>query len=74
MKKILTAVALGSFAVTGGLAAAGTAAADTAGANLPSVVPLSGVLAPKAQQPKPAVAEQMPAANKLVEGLLPGHH
>ncbi|MFD0367709.1 hypothetical protein ACFY8W_34135 [Streptomyces sp. NPDC012637] len=71
MKKILTAVALTSFAVTGGLAAAGTAAADTAGANLPSVVPLSGVLAPK---PKPASADQMPAANKMVEGLLPGQH
>lgn len=75
MKKILTAVALTSFAVTGavagGLAAAGTAAADTGGANLPSVVPLSGVLTPKA---KPAQAQQMPAANKLVEGLLPGQH
>lgn len=71
MKKILTAAALTGLALSGGLAAAGTAAADTTGANLPSVVPLSGVLAPKA---KPAVADQMPAANKMVENLLPVGH
>ncbi|MFF0753331.1 hypothetical protein [Streptomyces sp. NPDC004267] len=68
MKKILTAAALTGLALTGGLSAAGTAAADTGGANLPSVVPLSGVLAPKA---KPPVADRMPAANKMVENLLP---
>ncbi|MFI8521392.1 hypothetical protein ACIGEZ_26750 [Streptomyces sp. NPDC085481] len=72
MKKMLTAAALTSLAVAGGLlATAPGAAADSAGANLPSVVPLSGVLAPKA---KPASAADMPAANKLVEGLLPGQH
>ncbi|MFB7866178.1 MULTISPECIES: hypothetical protein [unclassified Streptomyces] len=71
MKKMLTTAALTGLALAGGLAAAGTAAADTGGANLPSVVPLSGVLAPKA---KPASAAEMPAANQLVEGLLPGQH
>ncbi|MBP2582767.1 MULTISPECIES: hypothetical protein [unclassified Streptomyces] len=68
MKKMLTAVALTCFAATGGLAAAGTAAAD---ASLPSVVPLSGVLTPKA---KPAGTPDLPAANAAVERLLPGHH
>ncbi|MFJ3903206.1 hypothetical protein [Streptomyces sp. NPDC090025] len=74
MKKILTAAALTTLAVAGGLtaAAAGTAAADTGGANLPSVVPLSGVLNPK--EAPAAVAQQMPGANKLVSGLLPGQH
>lgn len=69
MKKILTAAALTGLAVAGGLAAgAGTAAAD---ANLPSVVPLSGVLMPKGDKATPA---EMPGANKLVQGLLPGQH
>ncbi|GAA2796303.1 hypothetical protein [Streptomyces showdoensis] len=72
MKKMLTAVALTGLAVAGGLsAAAGTAAADTGGANLPSVVPLSGVLMPKG---KGAAPEGMPGANQLVSGLLPGQH
>ncbi|MFC8505694.1 hypothetical protein ACFU3J_01530 [Streptomyces sp. NPDC057411] len=72
MKKILTAAALTGLAVAGGLAAtAGTAAADTAGANLPSVVPLSGVLTPQGKGAAPA---EMPAPNKLVQGLLPGQH
>lgn len=72
MKKILTAAALTGLAVAGGLtAAAGTAAADTGGANLPSVVPLSGVLMPQGKGAAPAA---MPGANKLVSGLLPGGH
>ncbi|MER8046131.1 hypothetical protein [Streptomyces sp. NPDC094032] len=71
MKKILTAVTLTGLAVAGGLAAAGSAAADTGGANLPSVVPLSGVLMPQGKGPVPAA---MPGANKLVSGLLPGGH
>ncbi|KQX58008.1 MULTISPECIES: hypothetical protein [unclassified Streptomyces] len=71
MKKMLTAVALTCFAATGGLSAAGTAAADTGGVNLPSVVPLSGVLTPKA---KPAAGTpHLPPANTAVERLLPGH-
>lgn len=69
MKKILTA-ALTGLAVAGSLGTAGTAAADTAGANLPTVIPLSGVLAPKA---KPALGD-MPAADTALSGLLPGHH
>ncbi|MFH9726948.1 hypothetical protein ACH4M4_28885 [Streptomyces sp. NPDC017254] len=68
MKKMLTAVALTCFAATGGLSAAGTAAADTGGVNLPSVVPLSGVLTPKA---KPAGTPDLPPANAAVERLLP---
>ncbi|GGY69485.1 hypothetical protein [Streptomyces omiyaensis] len=71
MKKLLTAAALTAFAATGALASAATATADTGGLNLPSVVPLSGVLAPK---PKPAAAPEAPAAGKAVEGLLPGRH
>ncbi|GHB04928.1 hypothetical protein ACIQRS_19515 [Streptomyces termitum] len=72
MKRILTAAALTAFAAAGGLSAAGTAAADTGGLNLPSVVPLSGVLNPK---PVPAkAAADLPAANKAVQGLLPGRH
>ncbi|MFI8323413.1 hypothetical protein [Streptomyces sp. NPDC085529] len=71
MKRILTAAALTAVAATGALASAGTAAADTGGLNLPSVVPLSGVLTPKA---KPAQAADMPAANAAVERLLPGRH
>ncbi|WP_055599412.1 hypothetical protein [Streptomyces aureus] len=71
MKKMLTAVALTCFAATGGLAAAGTAAADAGGVNLPSVVPLSGVLTPKAA---PAGTPDLPPANAAVERLLPGHH
>ncbi|MEV7533766.1 hypothetical protein [Streptomyces hydrogenans] len=71
MKRILTAAALTAFAATAGLASAGSAAADTGGMNLPSVVPLSGVLAPK---PKPAAGADLPEANKAVEGLLPGRH
>ncbi|MFJ6352571.1 MULTISPECIES: hypothetical protein [unclassified Streptomyces] len=71
MKKILTAAALTGLAVAGGLTAAGTAAADTGGANLPSVVPLSGVLMPQGKGPAPA---GMPGANQLVSGLLPGQH
>ncbi|NML54862.1 hypothetical protein HHL19_34125 [Streptomyces sp. R302] len=71
MKRILTAAALTAFAATGGLAAAGSAAADTGGMNLPSVVPLSGVLNPK---PLPPAAADMPAPNKAVEKLLPGRH
>ncbi|WP_282693008.1 hypothetical protein [Streptomyces sp. CC208A] len=71
MKKILTAAALTAFAATGGLASAGTAAADTGGLNLPSVVPLSGVLNPK---PLPPAAADMPATNQAVENLLPGRH
>ncbi|MFC8762620.1 hypothetical protein ACFUAG_18095 [Streptomyces sp. NPDC057193] len=70
MKKILTAAALSCLAAAGGLSAAGTAAADTGGMNLPSVVPLSGVLTPKAT---PAGTPQLPAANATVQGLLPGH-
>ncbi|MFD4373920.1 hypothetical protein [Streptomyces sp. NPDC058486] len=69
MKKLLTAAALTAFAATGGLASAGTAAADTAGMNLPSVVPLSGVLNPK---PLPAQGSDLPAANQTVNKLLPG--
>ncbi|MFE3070951.1 hypothetical protein [Streptomyces sp. NPDC059247] len=69
MKKILTAVALTCFAASGGALAAGTAAAaDTGGVNLPSVVPLSGVLNQKA---KPAASPDLPPANTLVESLLP---
>ncbi|MFE5514210.1 hypothetical protein ACFQ9J_27125 [Streptomyces sp. NPDC056529] len=41
MKRILTAAALTAFAAAGAAGAAGTG-----GLNLPSVVPLSGVLAP----------------------------
>ncbi|MER8234768.1 hypothetical protein ACIRQY_19265 [Streptomyces sp. NPDC101490] len=70
MKKILTAVALTCFAASGGALAAGTAAADTGGLNLPSVVPLSGVLNPKA---KPAASPDLPPANTMVESLLPRH-
>ncbi|MBB4985896.1 hypothetical protein [Streptomyces nymphaeiformis] len=69
MKRILTAAALTVFAAAG--AAAGTASADTGGMNLPSVVPLSGVLTPKA---KPAGTPDLPPANAAVERLLPGHH
>ncbi|MFE1346114.1 hypothetical protein [Streptomyces sp. NPDC058757] len=69
MKKLLTAAALTAFAATAGLASAATASADTGGMNLPSVVPLSGVLNPK---PKPPAAADLPAANKAVENLLPG--
>ncbi|MEU6879418.1 hypothetical protein [Streptomyces sp. NPDC046712] len=71
MKKILTA-ALTGLAVAGSIGAAGSAVADTAdlgNASLPSVVPLSGLLNP---QEKPAAAADMPAANAVVEGLLPG--
>ncbi|MFJ3768138.1 hypothetical protein ACIPQJ_17345 [Streptomyces sp. NPDC090082] len=72
MKRILTAAALTVFAAAGAAgAAAGTAAADTGGMNLPSVVPLSGVLTPKA---RPADAPALPPANTAVERLLPGHH
>ncbi|MFF1511973.1 hypothetical protein [Streptomyces sp. NPDC058326] len=69
MKKILTAAALSCLAATGGLSAAGTAAADTGGMNLPSVVPLSGVLDPK---PAPAGTPGLPPANAAVERMLPG--
>ncbi|MEV6245729.1 hypothetical protein AB0M38_05915 [Streptomyces sp. NPDC051742] len=70
MKKMLTAAALTAFAAAGlAGATAGTAAADTGGVNLPSVVPLSGVLTPKA---KPATAPDLPPANAAVERLLPG--
>ncbi|MEU4270958.1 hypothetical protein [Streptomyces sp. NPDC026092] len=69
MKKMLTA-ALTGLALAGSLGAAGSAVADTStdlgNANLPSVVPLSGLLNP---QERPA---EMPAANAAVEGLLPG--
>ncbi|MFF9853806.1 hypothetical protein [Streptomyces litmocidini] len=71
MKRILTAAALTVFAAGAAGAAAGTAAADTGGMNLPSVVPLSGVLTPKA---KPAGAPGLPPADAAVEHLLPGHH
>ncbi|MET9377915.1 hypothetical protein ACFYV5_28325 [Streptomyces sp. NPDC003035] len=70
MKKILTAagLALTGLAVAGSIgAAAGSAVADTTdlgNAQLPSVVPLSGVLDP---QGKPA------SADAAVEGLLAGH-
>lgn len=54
MKRILTAAALTVFAAAGAAgAAAGTAAADTGGMNLPSVVPLSGVLTPRPSRPAP---------------------
>ncbi|MGW0122337.1 hypothetical protein [Streptomyces sp. NPDC003327] len=73
MKRILTAAALSTLsalAAAGAVSAsAGTAAADTGGMNLPSVVPLSGVLNP---QPKPAAAADMPPVNTAVERLLPG--
>ncbi|MFD3947663.1 hypothetical protein [Streptomyces sp. NPDC058579] len=69
MKKMLTA-ALTGLALVGGIGAAGSAVADTStdlgNANLPSVVPLSGLLNP---QERPT---EMPAANATVEGLLPG--
>ncbi|MFD3529889.1 hypothetical protein [Streptomyces sp. NPDC058664] len=65
MKKILTAAALSCLAAAGGLSAAGTG-----GVNLPSVVPLSGVLTPKAV---PAGTPGLPPANAAVERLLPGH-
>ncbi|WP_432114857.1 hypothetical protein [Streptomyces sp. S1] len=68
MKRILTAVALTAFAAAGAAGAAGTAAADTGGVNLPSVVPLSGVLTPKAA---PAGTPALPPANAAVEHLLP---
>ncbi|MFJ5832385.1 hypothetical protein [Streptomyces sp. NPDC093089] len=71
MKRILTAAALSCLAAAGAVSAAGTAAADTGGVNLPSVVPLSGVLTPKA---KPAGTPDLPPANAAVERLLPGHH
>ncbi|MFF0476739.1 hypothetical protein [Streptomyces sp. NPDC004284] len=70
MKRILTAAALTVFAAAGAAgAAAGTASADTGGMNLPSVIPLSGVLTPKA---KPAHTPDLPPANAAVERLLPG--
>ncbi|MDT9692626.1 hypothetical protein Q5762_30710 [Streptomyces sp. P9(2023)] len=72
MKKILTA-ALTGLALAGSIGAAGSAVADTAdigNANLPSVVPLSGLLNPQAKAAGPAA--RMPAANATVEGLLPG--
>ncbi|MGW4050533.1 hypothetical protein ACWENA_06845 [Streptomyces sp. NPDC004779] len=69
MKKLLTAAALTAFAATGGLASAGSAAADAGGLNLPSVVPLSGVLDPK---PLPPQAADLPPANQAVNKLLPG--
>ncbi|MFD5106358.1 hypothetical protein [Streptomyces cinereoruber] len=68
MKRILTAVALTAFAAAGAAGVAGTAAADTGGVNLPSVVPLSGVLNPEA---KPAGTPGLPPANAAVERLLP---
>ncbi|MEV8590154.1 hypothetical protein [Streptomyces sp. NPDC051180] len=71
MKRILTAAALTCLAATGAIGAAGTATADTGGMNLPSVVPLSGVLTPKA---KPAGGPDLPPANAAVERLLPGRH
>ncbi|MEU9702093.1 hypothetical protein [Streptomyces sp. NPDC047981] len=70
MKKMLTA-ALTGLALAGSLGAAGSAVADTTtdlgNANLPSVVPLSGLLNPQERQPA-----EMPAGNAAVEGLLPG--
>ncbi|MEW1904347.1 chaplin [Streptomyces sp. NPDC086147] len=69
MKRILTAVALTAFAAAGAAGAAGTAAADTGGVNLPSVVPLSGVLTSKT---KPAGGPALPPVNAAVERLLPG--
>ncbi|MFE6223503.1 MULTISPECIES: hypothetical protein [unclassified Streptomyces] len=69
MKRILTAAALTAAATAGALASAGTAAADAGGLNLPSVVPLSGVLDPK---PLPPEAADLPPANQAVNGLLPG--
>ncbi|MBD0709387.1 MULTISPECIES: hypothetical protein [unclassified Streptomyces] len=68
MKKILTAVVLTCLTVSGGALAAGTASADTGGLNLPSVVPLSGLLMPKA---KPGGKAPLPHASSLVGGLLP---
>ncbi|MFC7795193.1 hypothetical protein [Streptomyces cinereoruber] len=65
MKRILTTVAPTASAAAG---AAGTAAADTGGVNLPSVVPLSGVLNPEAT---PAGMPGLPPANAAVERLLP---
>ncbi|MFD3332435.1 hypothetical protein ACFWV1_07250 [Streptomyces sp. NPDC058700] len=70
MKKILTAAALSCLAAAGGLSGAGTAAADAGGLNLPSVVPLSGVLTPTAES---ADTPDLPPANAAVERLLPGH-
>ncbi|MEU2118891.1 hypothetical protein ABZ567_25320 [Streptomyces sp. NPDC016459] len=69
MKKILTAAALSCLAAAG-LSGAGTAAADAGGVNLPSVVPLSGVLTPMAES---ADESDLPVANAAVERLLPGH-
>ncbi|GAA3394463.1 hypothetical protein [Streptomyces roseoviridis] len=72
MKKFLTTAALTSLAVAGGLAAtAGTAAAESGGNSLGPSLPLSGLLDPAE---KPAAPADMPAANRLVGGLLPGHH
>ncbi|MEU9997830.1 hypothetical protein ACGFYP_32970 [Streptomyces sp. NPDC048370] len=69
MKKIRN-LALAGLALAGSIGAAGSAVADTTtdlgNANLPSVVPLSGLLNP---QERPA---DMPAANATVQGLLPG--
>ncbi|BAU84053.1 hypothetical protein SLA_3139 [Streptomyces laurentii] len=65
MNKFLAAALTVAAAATT-LGAAGTASADNT--NLPTVVPLSGLLSPK---PKPAQAAQMPPTNQLVENLLP---
>ncbi|MEU7009081.1 hypothetical protein [Streptomyces sp. NPDC046332] len=70
--KMIRNLALTGLALAGSIGAAGSAAADTmdlGNANLPSVVPLSGLLDP---QEKPASAAGTPAANATVEGLLPG--
>lgn len=70
MKKILTATLTG-LALAGSIGGAGSAVADTTAdlgnANLPTVVPLSGLLNP---QERPAEA---PAPHPAVQGLLPGH-
>ncbi|MET9953561.1 hypothetical protein ABZ135_18690 [Streptomyces sp. NPDC006339] len=72
MKKILTTAALTSLALAGGIiATAGTAAAESAGNSLPPSLPLSDLLDPAE---KPAPPAEMPAANRLVGGLLPGQH
>ncbi|MGW6567823.1 hypothetical protein [Streptomyces sp. NPDC054975] len=68
MKKIRN-LALTGLVLAGSVGAAGSAVADTAdlgNANLPSVVPLSGLLNP---QERPS---DMSAAHTAVGGLLPG--
>ncbi|MER7519384.1 hypothetical protein [Streptomyces sp. NPDC126499] len=71
MKKFLATAALTSLAVAGGLAATGTAAAETGGNSMGPSFPLGGLLETAKKPPAPA---EMPAAGPLVGGLVPGQH